>query len=116
MNRVKRRTTNLSAKEKAERRLFSKTMANLRVNYGATQKEVADSAGLPYFTTVSQFEASAVKLPFDRVEGYARAMGLDPLRLARTALRVYEPELFKIVFGVSTVESELEELTKSQKL
>ncbi|MNL88911.1 hypothetical protein D3C87_2189250 [compost metagenome] len=38
-------------------------------------------------------------MPIETQGAWAQAMGLDPAEFARTLLRYYEPELFRLLFG-----------------
>lgn len=68
---------------------------------GITQAELARKVGLRYYTFVSQVESGSGRLPIDTQGAWAEALGLDPGEFARTLLRFYEPELFRLLFGAT---------------
>ena len=66
---------------------------------GLTQAELADRIGLRYYTFVSQVESGLGRVPIETQGAWAEAVGLNPAEFARTLLRYYEPELFRLLFG-----------------
>jgi transcriptional regulator with XRE-family HTH domain len=65
---------------------------------GLTQAELAERCGLRYYTFVSQVESGLGRVPIETQDAWARALGLPPRDFARTLLRFYEPELFRLLF------------------
>jgi transcriptional regulator with XRE-family HTH domain len=69
-----------------------------RERAGLTQAELAERVGLRYYTFVSQVESGLGRLPVETQGAWAQALGLEPGDFARTLLRYYEPELFRLLF------------------
>ena len=70
-----------------------------REEAGLTQAELAEKVGLRYYTFVSQVESGLGRLPIETQGAWAEALGLEPGEFARTLLRYYEPELYRLLFG-----------------
>ena len=66
---------------------------------GLTQAELAERIGLRYYTFVSQVENGLGRVPIESQGAWAVAIGLDVPEFARTLLRFYEPELYRLLFG-----------------
>ncbi|MDO9430791.1 MAG: helix-turn-helix transcriptional regulator [Pseudomonadota bacterium] len=66
---------------------------------GLTQAELAERVGLRYYTFVSQVESGLGRVPIETQGAWAEAVGLNPAEFARTLLRYYEPELYRLLFG-----------------
>ena len=71
---------------------------------GLTQAELAEKVGLRYYTFVSQVESGLGRLPIETQAVWAEALGLDPSEFAKTLLRYYEPELYRLLFGAEAVQ------------
>jgi len=69
-----------------------------REKAGLTQAELAEQVGLRYYTFVSQVESGLGRLPIETQAAWAMALGLDPSEFAKTLLRYYEPELYRLLF------------------
>ena len=72
-----------------------------RESRGLTQADLAGLVELRYYTFVSQVEGGLGRVPVESQEAWARALGLDPTEFARTLLRYYDPELYRLLFGTS---------------
>lgn len=66
---------------------------------GLTQAELAARVGLRYYTFVSQVESGLGRVPIESQGAWAEAVGQDTAEFARTLLRYYEPELYRLLFG-----------------
>ena len=84
---------------KGLRQQAGRWLKSARETAGITQAELADRVGLRYYTFVSQVESGLGRLPIETQGAWATALGLDPGDFARTLLRFYEPELFRLLFG-----------------
>jgi len=73
-------------------------LKGLRERAGLTQAELAERVGLRYYTFVSQVESGLGRVPIESQGAWAAAIGVDPSEFARTLLRYYEPELFRLLF------------------
>jgi len=65
---------------------------------GLSQRALAGILGIDYYTFVSQIEAGRGKVPSDRYEVYADAVGVDAREFALVMLRNSEPELYRMIF------------------
>ncbi len=74
-------------------------LAAARKQSGMSQRELAAALGDMYHTFISQIESGKGKLPSERYEAYAKALGLNPQKFAKTMLRFYEPSTYQLLFG-----------------
>lgn len=74
-------------------------LRGLREARGFSQRQLAEFVGIEYYTFVSQIEAGRGKLPADRYQRWAEALGVAPKIFVMNLLRFYEPATFKILFG-----------------
>ena len=88
-----------AAQTKVLRRQAGRWLKTAREAAGLTQAELAEQVGLRYYTFVSQVESGLGRLPIETQGAWATALGLNPGEFARTLLRFYEPELFRLLFG-----------------
>jgi transcriptional regulator with XRE-family HTH domain len=65
---------------------------------GLSQRVLAQKLGIDYYTFISQIESGRGKVPSDRHEDYAEALGVDAREFALTMLRYCEPELYRMIF------------------
>jgi DNA-binding XRE family transcriptional regulator len=72
-----------------------------------TQAELAEKVGLRYYTFVSQVESGLGRLPIETQGAWAEALGLEPGEFAKTLLRYYEPELYRLLFGAESASQAL---------
>jgi transcriptional regulator with XRE-family HTH domain len=91
-----------AAQIKALRQQAGRWLKRARETAGLTQAELAEKVGLRYYTFVSQVESGLGRLPIETQSAWAEALGLDPSDFAKTLLRYYEPELFRLLFGSVT--------------
>jgi transcriptional regulator with XRE-family HTH domain len=83
---------------KDKRRRGGLWLKQLREGAGLTQMELATRLGLKYYTFVSQVETGFSRVPNEKMEGWARAVGADPSRFARQLISFYEPELHRVLY------------------
>lgn len=81
------------------RREAGRWLKTVREQAGLTQADLAARVGLKYYTFVSQVESGAGRVPIESQAAWAEAVGHDPADFARTLLRFYEPELYRLLFG-----------------
>lgn len=55
--------------------------------------QIADEAGFPQRNLLSMIRSGQTKLPFERIPGLAKAMGVEPTHLFRIALAEYQPAI-----------------------
>lgn len=88
-----------AAETRSLRREAGRWLKARRESAGLTQAELAERVGLRYYTFVSQVESGVGRAPIESQGAWAEALGLEPGEFARTLLRFYEPELFRLLFG-----------------
>lgn len=64
-----------------------------------SQRQLADKVGVEYYTFISQLESGRGRIPPDRYEAWAHALGWEPRLFVRTLLSYYDPETYRILFG-----------------
>jgi transcriptional regulator with XRE-family HTH domain len=87
-----------AAQIKLLRQQAGRWLKTAREKAGLTQAELAEQVGLRYYTFVSQVESGLGRLPIETQAAWAKALGLDPSEFAKTLLRYYEPELYRLLF------------------
>jgi transcriptional regulator with XRE-family HTH domain len=87
-----------AAQTKILRQQAGRWLKSAREAAGITQAELADRVGLRYYTFVSQVESGLGRLPIETQGAWAAAVGLEPGEFAKTLLRYYEPELYRLLF------------------
>lgn len=73
----------------------------LREERGMSQRELADSLSLDYYTFISQLENGRGKIPSHRYVEWAQALGQDPREFVKMLLKHYEPTTFNVLFEES---------------
>lgn len=86
------------------RREAGKWLKELRVSRNLTQRELADLVGVEYYTFVSQLEVGRGRIPPDRYERWAEALGMPSAEFVKHLMRFYDPETYRILFGSDTAE------------
>lgn len=86
-------------------------LKSLREQVGLSQRQLAAAVGIDTYSFVSQLEAGRGRVPSDRYESWAQAVGMPTAEFVRTLMRFYEPNTYKILFGsaaevVAPVESD----------
>ena len=81
------------------RREAGKWLKELREARGLTQRQLAERVGVDYYTFISQLEVGRGRIPPDRYERWARALGVNPAEFVRNLLRFYDPETFRLLFA-----------------
>jgi DNA-binding XRE family transcriptional regulator len=74
-------------------------LKELRESRRLSQRGLADRVGAEYYTFISQIEAGRGRIPPDRYEAWASALGVEPKAFVQTLLRYYDPLTHAIVFG-----------------
>ena len=74
---------------------------------------MAEKTGLRYYTFVSQVENGLGRVPIEAQAVWAQSLGLDPSQFARTLLRYYEPELYRLLFDGAAEEAEPEQAARA---
>jgi len=73
-------------------------LKSLREEAGLTQSELSKRVGLRYYTFISQVESGLGRAPIEVQGLWADAVGLEGDVFARTLLRYYEPELYRLLY------------------
>ena len=73
-------------------------MRLLRERRGLSQRQLATQLGLDYYTFVSQLETGRGRIPPDRYEVWAAALGMDARSFVRELMRYYDPVTHEILF------------------
>lgn len=81
------------------RREAGRWLKSLREHRGLSQRQMAAAIGAEYYTFISQIEAGRGRIPPDRYEAWAEALGVEPKALVRTLLRYYDPVTYTALFG-----------------
>lgn len=74
-------------------------LKSLREAAGYSQREFADRVGVTYYTFISQVENGRGRIPPDRYEIWADALGIDRRTFVADLMRYYDPVTHKILFG-----------------
>lgn len=91
-----------AARTKILRQQAGRWLKTSREQAGLTQAELAERVGLRYYTFVSQVESGLGRLPIETQGAWGEALGLEPGEFAKTLLRYYEPELYRLLFGAES--------------
>jgi transcriptional regulator with XRE-family HTH domain len=81
------------------RREAGRWLKELREARGVTQRQLAELVGVDYYTFISQLEVGRGRIPPDRYERWAHALGQEPAAFVKHLLRFYDPETYRLLFG-----------------
>jgi transcriptional regulator with XRE-family HTH domain len=81
------------------RREAGKWLKELREKKNLTQRQLAEQVGIDYYTFVSQLEVGRGRIPPDRYELWAKAVGVDPVVFVKHLMQFYDPETHRLLFG-----------------
>ena len=73
-------------------------LKEMREARALSQRDIAALVGVDYYTFVSQIESGRGRIPPDRYEAWAQALGLDVRHFVRTLLRFYDPVTYALLF------------------
>jgi transcriptional regulator with XRE-family HTH domain len=76
-------------------------LKQMREERGLSQRQFAAKVGVDYYTFISQIEAGRGRIPPDRYEAWADALGVDPANFVRELMRYYDPHTYRILFGLT---------------
>lgn len=85
----------------ALRRQAGQWLRSLRETKGISQRQLARSVGIEYYTFIAQIEAGRGRIPPERYLAYADAMGVEPRTFVRELLKFYDPVTYAILFGTT---------------
>jgi transcriptional regulator with XRE-family HTH domain len=81
------------------RRAAGAWLRGLREARGLSQRQLAQRLGIEFYSFIAQIEAGRGRIPPERYEAWAEALGLEPCAFVRDVLRHYEPVTWRILFG-----------------
>src|SRR5262245_56997287 len=67
-------------------------LCELRKKRGLSQRELAKRVGAGYYTVISQLEAGWGRIPADRYQVWADALGVEPREFVRTLMSYSDPD------------------------
>ncbi len=74
-------------------------LKGLREKRGLSQRQLAAKVGVDYYTFISQLETGRGRIPPDRYEAWAEALGVSAYDLVHKLMQYYDPISYKILFG-----------------
>lgn len=80
------------------RRDGGRWLKDLREKAGLSQRQLASAVGAEYYTFISQLETGRGRIPPDRYETWAVALGVPPQYFVKQVLRYYDPITFGLLF------------------
>jgi transcriptional regulator with XRE-family HTH domain len=72
-----------------------------REKAGFSQRDLAGRVGALYYTFISQIESGKGKIPPERYEAWAGALGVDSRDFAIRMLSFYEPTTYHLIFDAA---------------
>lgn len=85
------------------RREAGRYIRSLREARGLSQRQLADRIGTEYYTFISQLETGRGRIPADKYENWATALGVDQREFVFNLMRYYDPITFAILFPESSI-------------
>lgn len=85
-------------RKKRNRDHLGAELKNARQKEGMTQKALASSLGLEYYTMISQMELGYISIPPSLWVPIAHALKMNPAEWVLKCLREYQPEVFQAIF------------------
>lgn len=64
---------------------------------GMTNREIADAVGYHHPNMITMIRKGKTRLPIDKVQRFAAALGVDPVWLLRSVLKEYTPETLVVI-------------------
>jgi transcriptional regulator with XRE-family HTH domain len=74
-------------------------LKGLRERRGLSQRQLAALLGTEYYTFISQLETGRGRIPPDRYQAWAEALGVEPAAFVKTLMQYYDPVTYRILFG-----------------
>jgi transcriptional regulator with XRE-family HTH domain len=81
------------------RKKGGKWLKSLRERAGLSQRELAARLGMKFYTFISQLENGTGRIPPDRYESWATALGVPTAEFVKQILAYYDPITYKILFS-----------------
>ena len=82
-----------------KRRAGGVWLRDLRLKAKLSQRQLAEKVGAEYYTFISQLENGRGRIPPDRYEEWAKALGIPANVFVFNVMRFYDPVTFTILFG-----------------
>lgn len=86
----------------ALRREAGQWLKERREAAGLSQRDLSKKVGIEYYTFISQIEAGRGRVPAERYEAYAEALGINPREFTKTMLRYNDTVVYNLLFGTET--------------
>ena len=87
----------------------------LREKSGLSQREMAAKVDVDFYTFISLTEHGRSRVPPDKIEVWAKTLGVDPRVFTRAMMRYYDPVTYRLLFdGVSNNEDDEKALLAEQ--
>ncbi|WP_137136944.1 helix-turn-helix transcriptional regulator [Rhizobium sp. FKY42] len=83
----------------ALRREAGQWLKERREAAGLSQRDLSAKVGIEYYTFISQIEAGRGRVPAERYEAYANALGINPREFTKTMLRYNDTVVYNLLFG-----------------
>ncbi|MBO0346808.1 helix-turn-helix domain-containing protein [Roseibium limicola] len=74
-------------------------LKTMRESCNMSQRELAEKIDVGYYTFVSQIEAGRGRIPAERYQVWADALGMNAREFVRDLMKFYEPSTYDILFG-----------------
>ena len=81
------------------RREGGRWLKDQREKAGLSQRQLAAQVGAEYYSFISQLESGRGRIPPDRYEAWADALGLPARTFVQEMMRFYDPITHDILFG-----------------
>lgn len=81
------------------RREGGRWLRDLREAAGLSQRDLAVKVGAEYYTFVSQLENGRGRVPPDRYDSWAAALGVNTRDFVKTLMKYYDPITYDILFS-----------------
>jgi len=85
------------------RRECGEWLRSYRQSAGLSQRDIATQVGFDFYTFVSQIEAGRGRVPPERYEKYANALGVHPREFTKVMMRHYEPVMYHLLFDDASI-------------
>lgn len=95
------------------RRAAGRWLRGLREQRGLSQRDLAERIGTEYYSFISQIEAGRGRIPPDRYQLWAGALGLPARVFVQELLRFYDPVTHGILFGEESPAAPANDVTAS---
>ena len=73
------------------RREAGQWLKRLREAKGVSQRDLAETVGIEYYTFISQVESGRGRIPPDRFRDWAKALGVPAREFVTKLMRYYDP-------------------------